>query len=568
MTVAIKRGWALLRVSSVNQGKTQHGSLEQQDHRMRRFMLEAKGETGAEYQVTKVIAEKRSGRREKFHLRKGFQETITAIHQHLIDFVVIESVERMGRWAKKNLEVMEAAKDAGVEIWFVDGGKYDYRDKGKRIDFAIKNMLAEEGTHENEERVSKKQREAMLNNGKDTSTSPLLGLDAHPTKVGMYAPNKDELKIGIDIFEKFCDLKSFKFLKSYCADKGYRTKERWTKESTDEFGNRIPPRRIGGEPFDEQRLRILLTSPKLRGHNYFVDEFDQFPKLQGENKLVRWEYAHFREHGHLIPLELTERVDETLKRFERHRPKSSKYGNVYLLSNGVLKDHNGNPFYGSSGKRGQNLYYYNRTTCTEDKKTVKKEEIEAIAINRLKQYFRESGTLEKVVKAALKNRLVGLPLIEEEIPNTQRRVNELERIVSRFSEALQKAALDSDGDLAKVAGTLTAEREKAETELEQCRAQLKALLEKKEQVISKFQNRTVDDYVQRVMEHFDKKDDLQKKAIIQAVIPEIVIHADNSVELRVNPDPSGACTRPPFGCHGGGSGVVLSQSWRIRRRSS
>jgi hypothetical protein len=133
-------------------------------------------------------------------------------------------------------------------------------------------------------------------------------------------------------------------LKRYCAEKNYRTKERWTHESSDEHGNRIPSQKRGGEPFDEQRLRVLLTSPKIRGFNTFEDTYNQFPKLQDANKIVRWEYAHFREHGHLIDPTLIERVDAVIASFDRHRPKNSKFGHVYLLT-GILKDH-----LGSNGK--------------------------------------------------------------------------------------------------------------------------------------------------------------------------------------------------------------------------
>jgi DNA invertase Pin-like site-specific DNA recombinase len=556
-----KLGYALGRVSSVKQGETQHGSLSQQDNRMRRTLDEASAQSGFDYDVIKYFQETRSGRKEKFHLRKEFQEVIRAIQERSIDFVIIESVERMGRWAKKNLEIIEAANDTGVEIWFVDSGKYDSRDKGKRVDFQIRNMLAEEGTHEIGERVSKKQREAMVNNGKDTSTSPTYGLDPHPTKVGMYIRNELELRHVVDIYQKFCDLKSFKLLVSYCEKAGYKTKERWTKEKTDRFGNRIPPRKIGGEVFDEQKLRILLTSPKLRGFNFFKDRFDQFPKLHAEGKFVRWEYAHFREHGELIASDLIARVDATLKLFERHKPKiNSKYGNVYLLS-GVLKDHNGNSFYGGSANGGANLYYYNNVKDSADRKTIKKDEIEAIAVNRLKQFFTESGTLEKVIRAALKNRLVGIPLMDEEIPRVRSRITDLERVIENFSVSIRRAVGGADSDLAKLCSTLVQEKEKAEVDLKTEREQLQKLLDRKDQVIRRFEGQTLESYLKLAMEKFDLKTDQQKKAMIQAVIPEIIVHADNSIELRLNPDPE---ARTRSSCHGGGSGNVLSIKWRER----
>ena len=72
------------------------------------------------------------------------------------------------------------------------------------------------------------------------------------------------------------------------------------------------------------------------------------------------------------------------------------------------------------------------------------------------------------------------------------------------------------------------------------------------------------------MEKFEEKNDLLKKAIIQAVIPGLIIHQDNTVELRVNPNPTGAANHRsgPFPRHGGGKDLVLSQSWRSVRDSN
>ena len=180
----------------------------------------------------------------------------------------------------------------------------------------------------------------------------------------------------------------------------------------------------------------------------------------------------------MIPPELIARVDETLKLFERHKPKTSKYGNVYLLS-GIMKDDVGNPFFGSSGKGGQNLYYYNSTKNGGERKSLQKEKIEAIVIDRLQQYMAQSKTLEKLIEATLKNRLVGLPLIEEEIPRTQREVDQLMLVVDRFSATMRDAALSSHEDLIKVTSILTAEKEKAERDLTAKQQQLKVLMEKK-----------------------------------------------------------------------------------------
>jgi hypothetical protein len=84
-------------------------------------------------------------------------------------------------------------------------------------------------------------------------------------------------------------------------------------------------------------------------------------------------------------------------------------------------DHNGNPYYGGSAKSGQNLYYVNKNAGPGEKKRIKKHEI---ASDRLKKFFMETDTPEKAFKAALNNRLIGLPLIDEENRGIPKWLNE------------------------------------------------------------------------------------------------------------------------------------------------
>jgi DNA invertase Pin-like site-specific DNA recombinase len=456
-----KKGWALVRVSSTEQSNVQHGSLEQQNNRIQRWAEQVSESVGHSYQIVKSIEEARSGSKGKFHLREGFKQLLEVVRKREIDFIVFESVSRMGRWGRANAELAEACHDNGVELWFVDGGRFNYLNKGDRIKFGINNLMAEEESLDNSERVTKKQREAMVNNGKDTSTNPALGLDPHPTKVGMYIPNHEELKTVVEIMEKFCQYRSLKLTVNYCSERGFKTKERVTKAGTDKMGNIVPSRRIGGDDFDETRLRAMLCSPKYRGVNSFTDHFDQFPKLQNDKKIVRWEYAHFREHGQVISEELLKRVEDTLKMFEIHKPRSSKFGNVYLLSGGILKDHLGNSFYGSSAKSGKHLYYYNKVNDPDLSKSIKKEEIEEIVIGRLKHYLTNTEHFQKLISTSLKNHHLIEQSLQSEMSSLQKRSKELEHLINGFSETLRKVVLDHTNDIIQICRTLEEEKQKA-----------------------------------------------------------------------------------------------------------
>ena len=55
-----------------------------------------------------------------------------------------------------------------------------------------------------------------------------------------------------------------------------------------------------------------------------------------------------------------------------------------------------------------------------------------MAINRLQQYFTNSATLTNVLQLALNSRLIGLPLIEEELPALRKHAAELEAVSNVF----------------------------------------------------------------------------------------------------------------------------------------
>ncbi len=65
------------------------------------------------------------------------------------------------------------------------------------------------------------------------------------------------------------------------------------------------------------------------------------------------------------------------------------------------------------------------------------------------------------------------------------------------------------------------------------------LQRKKQEVEKNFKSKTLMEYLEKALQMFDKKSDQEKKTIIQSIIPEIIVHSDNRLELKVNSDPNG-----------------------------
>jgi len=128
----------------------------------------------------------------------------------------------------------------------------------------------------------------------------------------MYVRNEDEVKIVKDIVRKFIETRSYKPVLEYCRQKWYKTKARHTKERVDRDGNRIPPRLLGDEEFDDESLKRLLQNPKYRGFSVFHDSWNQFPEKQDEKGNVIWRYPH----GTIIDEETAAKIDGIIGSFK------------------------------------------------------------------------------------------------------------------------------------------------------------------------------------------------------------------------------------------------------------
>ena len=548
-----------IRVSTKAQAEVQHGSPEQQRHSIIRWTHKLSEESGNQIRLF-LIEEEVSGTEEAIGRRHGFNSIIQAIEAQLIDGVVAERIDRLGRSQNQVYELVQIAEKKGVVIYEVEG-KVDLRDRSNRMGFKIKAMFAEEYSLDLKEKIPKKQREARVNNGKDIATVPCLGLDAHPTKSCMYIHNPVEQKQVLRMAEKCVELGGIcNELLKFCEEHNIRTKVRWTKEKIDKDGNRIPSRQVGNNTFNFKRLHQLLTNPKLCGRGRFKDTWKQFPKLQDSEGYVNFNYAH----EPVIPPELFEQVQFTISQRAHKMLKSGQSRIVYLLS-GILTTNDGRRFQGASSNGGLNPYYQ---TSKKDIR-IPKEKIERYVCNRVKQYIKESGVLEEVINTTLKHRLTGLPLIDTDIENAKSKLANLEKTKSGFSEALRIAVMKNSSNLIEITTALLEEKLRVEAELTDMEAKLTSLRETRAKVCERFQEKTLQDYLRLAMDKFDLQTDEAKKRIIQIVIPRLVYHPEEKqLDIHINTSPETGNRVTETRCHSGGNNLRVLDKWRGGRDSN
>ena len=544
-----------IRVSTKKQAEVQHGSPEQQKHLITRWMKRFSDENDVQISLS-FIQEEMSGVEEKLHKRPGFQRIVHAIQTRSVDGVIAEKLDRFGR-GNYLIDFVKTADKNNVLIIEAESGAINLKDKNSRMGLTFKTWWATEYSLDLQEKIPKKQREARVNNGKDTSTVPCLGLDAHPTKTGKYVNNQKEGKQVFDIAQRCIELGGIcKELELYCEKKGYKTKVRWTREKIDKEGTRIPPRKMGGQTLTIKRLHCLLTNRKLRGTGRFLDSWNQFPKLQDEMGYVEFKYTH----DPVIPPEVFDKIQITIKEKAKKNGRSGANRRVYLLS-GVFETNDGRRFQGGTANSGKNPYYQTK----ERDILIPKEKIEKFVLDRVKKYIKESGTLENLINTALKHRLTGLPLIDEEIQEIKQNISTLQATVNGFTQGLREMVLQKPTQIAEIMQTLIVEKQKAELELEQANRHLDELQSKRDYVSTHFKEKTLQEYIGIAMKKFDAESPQAQKQIIQNIIPKIIYyHEEKRLELHVRPQPPAkkGQKKSPNLCHSGGNILRVSDKWR------
>ncbi len=521
----MREGYAITRVSTSERARTQHGSLEQQWNRISRWENNISAESGLTYKVVHHIQEDTSGKRENTHRRLELLELSRKIESGSIDFIVVEKLDRLSRDEIFNLILAEKLVKFGVELFLIDGGKVDFRQSGDRWKFKIDNIRAGEYSEDLSQKVSIKQREAMVNNGKDPTPIPALGFDKHKVWVGMYDLNQKELKIVIDIMKKFVELKgSRRGTLSYCKEKRYKTKSWFTEPKVSKDGRRIPPRKMGGHDFEWDSLMRVLKSPKYRGFNKFYDYYQQFPQAQDSHGYVTWEYFHHREHGDVIDSELLRQVDELVETIE-WKPRQNEF---YLA--GVVFSPDGTRYYGEAAKSGKNFYYYNRKAGHR----IIASELHEVVTKRLKGLIKDSGKFEALLKSTKAQKHLGLGQFLEEREGLQARLDELKQIEGRFSDSIRALALKGADNLESAIGLLIEEKDAAKAEMTELEQQLVQLDKQERQYREGFHGEALKKFLKMAFRDFDKMYDIEKKTLLQAVFPQIVVHVtDKGVDLEI-----------------------------------
>ena len=183
------------------------------------------------------------------------------------------------------------------------------------------------------------------------------------------------------------------------------------------------------------------------------------------------------------------------------------------------------------------------------------------------KYLNESGLLERAIETTFSNLDSEVEKIDAEIKGKEAELSRLQQTLDGFGDYLRKAALN--GGLDRITATLATEQEKVDKEIQAITRQVRGLQGQKSNLKEHYQEKALKEKMAEALADFSKRCNLQKQQIIQAIVPKIIVHGNNRLEIKINPlfkkptdDGAGS---PKGGFKHSGRQFVLLESGESRR---
>ena len=338
-----KDGCIYIRLSTESQVLVEGGSLLQQVNISFEDVADRSRADQVNYRIVEIFID--AGISGQTDDRPELQRLKSQIKKQKFSFVAMKDMTRIFRHATLFSLFFEECNAVGCEVMF-KGFPINPNDPNDVFRLRMHSALAEYEARNTSKRVRENLFSAMVHNGKFNSTHRVLGLDQLVVNgvpmVGLYTPNRDELKIVEWIMDTFDRVASYQVTLQEIDKRGIKNKN--------------------GRPFKEHSLFTLLTNLK------YVGRWELNPENQGKDTRKLMSYDQHRivdlPHGCVINMDLWNRVQATVARLKGNKAKNTRLERVYLLS-GLLRSTDGTRF-GGSGNWGKSKtkranYYMNTT---------------------------------------------------------------------------------------------------------------------------------------------------------------------------------------------------------------
>ncbi len=549
---------ALLRVSSSGQADVQHGSLEQQKNEITRQVKARALQTGLNYYIGEYVEVDVSAKKENTKNRKDLRRIEALIKSRKYKCVWVDRSDRLSRDVAYNCIFANMMIEYDAEYFECENGKVDFKDETQFSFFVFRSVNAQNYSTKLSKDVRTQGRRARVNNGKDSNTAPAFGTDAHPNFSCQYVINKKEALQLNELGWHLVKTRDAVATAKYGNELGIRTKKRWTKERIDKYGVRIPPREVGGELLTGKRVLRMLTSPKVLGKGKFKDDLNQFPEKQDSEGFIEFDYAH----GPVLEPKLIIALKEVLDDNKKHAP---LYNDDFLLS-GYLYSENGELYSGDSslkykGGSSTRYRYYCLNSASKSVRRFSASYLENELIKRLKELLQDSNEFKKLVDSGKVQQDKLLQSIDRNIQAVEGKISEYRESLSRFSIKIRELVMADTDNFQEALKILNVEKTSLESSLESSLNELRTLKERRLEVCDKVDDDLLQKNFKMFFAAFEQLQNCDKKRLLKALIPQIIVFNDFRVELKMNPIFYNDLIDD---CHGSGKNLPPKRRWRVR----
>lgn len=519
------------RVSSKEQGTVQHGSLEQQLRSIMTKVVESSRRSEKNYHISEIFEEEESGKWENTKNRKFIQRVEVVVPSGEIGAIFVDRGDRFSRDLEYNIRFARMMIQHKAEYHEVENGWIDFNQQDQFFGFVYRSFNAEAYSTNLSKNVRTQGRRARVNNGKDSSTAPVFGLDAHPTLTCQYVINVAEAALLNKLGWYLVKTRDFKAAAKYGNELGITTKVRWTKEGVNKYGERLPSKKVGGQPLNAKRVSRLFSSPKIRGEGKFLDDLNQFPEKQDADGYVDFKYSHECVLDPMLVIELDKLSYE-------NKIGSKTYSGEYLLS-GIMYTEDGASYRGESSlkirktKTVKYTYYLAKTEIKSIKR-LNADLLESSILYKLEEYLQGSDAFKKLLVSRKEIHRALIQKYESEI-STKKQLLET-RLAERdkFSSKMRQLVLSESGDLHEMLLIMKDEKSIIENELLTLKDEIILLDRNLSEVCHIMSDKEFLERLRIFFKNFENLSKCDKKILLRAFIQKIVVHSNSQIELRIN----------------------------------
>ena len=497
----MKKCGLYLRVSTQRQADVKEGSLDTQEDRLTSY-VNLRNSSDEEWQVLKVYREE--GRTAKHTVRPQLGEMISDIKKGLVNTVLCTKINRLSRSLLDFYKLSDLFQKHGIDFITLDEN-FDTSTPSGRAMLKVFLVFAEHEREQTSERTKEKMKwraeQGLWNGGQ------ILGFDLDPDEKGILKPNKEEAQLINLIFNIYIEKGSLLKTAQAINDKGYRTKEFYSRRG--KFHK--------GKPFTNTAITRILQN------NVYIGKIGYKGTLfQGR-------------HKPLMEEELFEKANELLKsnRVTYTNPKQD-FHRTYLLK-GLLKcgfcDSAMTPKYSYGNNRKMYFYYQctgnahgGKQKCSM--KYVPADEIEEKVVEEVKKIAESLDLIEKVVEEANKDGMAKIEEmkgqgreLEKKLPGLGKRIDSCKSWLQTNPPETEEV-VEVGKEVMKDLGELLLQRKQINQEIERLGLEIKDFEQK---VLNA---EVAKDALVKFSELYDLASDEQKATLLQLMISKVIFKPD------------------------------------------